>query len=346
MEPRTGFFERVALPSLQGLPVHSPVADKAPVHVQGFARTFSPALTFTPFASARPCSGRCIFCSETLQHREQKRLSASLRPGPRYFSQLRQAFADLRTLPIGLSLSGLEQTDDADFFEGIIDTIVDHRRSGGSIRDVVLYSNGAGLARSTTGDRLLPRLAEVNRVEFSRHSNVRERNDAIMRFRPGVAVAEQAVFEEVVRDAHAFAHVRLVCVVQQGGIDDASTLMSYLRWAAKLGVKDVVFRELSRLGDTYRPNRTLRLVEERRVGIEGLFEGVHHELEALHVVDGYYYWNVACAFEGMRVTFEVADYIQMKKEHASDVVQKLVFHADGTLSADWDPDREVLKRYA
>ncbi|MFK8001274.1 MAG: hypothetical protein AB8H86_16890 [Polyangiales bacterium] len=346
MNARTGFLERVALPSLQGLPVQVPMADKAPVHVEGFARPFSPALTFTPFASVRPCSGRCIFCSETLQHRQQKRMSASLRPGPRYFHQLQCALHDLRILPMGLSLSGLEQTDDADFFEGIMDSIVAHRQSGGCIRDVVLYSNGAGLARSTTGARLVPRLAEVTRVELSRHSNLQSRNDAIMRFRPEVSVAKQAAFEEVVRDAHAFAHVRLVCVVQHGGVDDARTLMSYLRWAANLGVKDVVFRELSRLGDTYRANRTLRLVEERRVGIEGLFEGVHQELELHHVVDGYYYWNVACAFEDMRVTFEVADYIQMKKEHASDVVQKLVFHADGTLGADWDPDREVLKRYA
>lgn len=345
MNPKSGFFERVAaLPSLQGLPVRVPMADKAPVSIEGFARPFSPALTFTPFASERPCSGRCIFCSETLQHREQKRMSASLRPSPRYFHQLQSALDDLRILPMGLSLSGLEQTDDADFFEGIMDSIAAHRQSGGAIRDVVLYSNGAGLARSTTGGRLLPRLAEVTRVELSRHSNVQSRNDAIMRFRPEVPVAAQAVFEDVVRDAAALTHVRLVCVVQHGGVD-ALTLMSYLRWAAQLGVKDVVFRELSRLGDTYRANRTLRLVEERRIGIEGLFESVHHELELLHVVDGYYYWNVACAFEGMRVTFEVADYIQMKTEHASEVVQKLVFHADGTLGADWDPDREVLRRY-
>ncbi|MFT5355130.1 MAG: hypothetical protein ACI9KE_002346 [Polyangiales bacterium] len=264
-------------------------------------RSFSLALTFTPFASVRPCSGRYIFCSETLQHREQKRLSASLRPGATYFRQLRQALSDLRTLLMGLSLSGLEQTDDADFFEGIINTIVDHRQSGGAIRDVVLYSNGAGLARSTTAERLLPLLREVSRVEFSRHSNQQDRNDAIMRFRPDVAVAEQAVFEQVVQDAHAFSHVRLVCVVQHGGVDDAATVMSNLRWAAELGVKDVVFRELSRLGDTYKANRTLPLVEERRVGIEGLFEGVHQELKLLHMVDGYYYWNVACTFEDMRV---------------------------------------------
>ena len=337
-------FERVSLPALRGLPVQTPA--KEPIHIPGFARPFSPALTFTPFASVRPCSGRCVFCSETLQHRAQKRQSASLRPGLNYFAQLGQALFDLRALPMGLSLSGLEQTDDADFFEGIMDAIAAHRRGGGRVVDVVLYSNGSGLVRATTGQRLLPRLSEVTRIELSRHSNEQGRNDAIMRFRPDVAVAEQAVFEEVARDAQRQTHVRLVCVVQQGGVDDAPSVMAYLRWAASLGVKDVVFRELSRLGDTYKPNRTLRVVEARRVGIEGLFEGVHREVDLNHVVDGYYYWNVACDYGDMRVTFEVADYTRMKQEHASDVVQKLVFHADGTLGADWDPDREVLRRYA
>lgn len=244
-----------------------------------------------------------------------------------------------------MSLSGLEQTDDADFFEGILDAIGAHQDTGGAIRDVVLYSNGAGLVRETTGARLLPRLAEVTRIEFSRHSDRQDRNDAIMRFRPGVAVAAQDAFEQAVRDAQEHTHVRLVCVVQHGGVDDAETVMSYLRWAASLGVKDVVFRELSRIGTKYRENRTLRLVEERRTSIESLLQGVHAKLSLQHVVDGYYYWNVAASLGDMRVTFEVADYTQMKQRHGSGVVHKLVFHADGTLGADWDPDREVLRRY-
>ncbi len=41
-------------------------------------------ITFTPFASARPCSARCVFCSETLVHRAVRLLSASLRPQPDY----------------------------------------------------------------------------------------------------------------------------------------------------------------------------------------------------------------------------------------------------------------------
>ncbi len=254
-------------------------------------------------------------------------------------------------MPLGFSLSGLEQTDDPDFFEAVLDAIGTHRAAGAPIDDVVLYSNGAGLARETTatpedaGRRLLPRLAEVTRVELSRHAATHDANQAIMRFRPGVPVADRTVFERVAQDAMERTHVRLVCVVQEGGVWDQESLWTYLRWAESIGVRDVVFRELSRLGDLYRPNRTLRLIEEHRVSIESLLEPALELVEPVAVTAGYYYWNLRARWRGIDVTFETSDYVEMKRRHQSGVIYKLVFHADGTLSADWDPDREVIARY-
>ncbi|WP_428214340.1 hypothetical protein, partial [Enterococcus casseliflavus] len=39
-------------------------------------------VTFTPYASAQPCSARCRFCSETLDDGGPH--AAALRPGPQY----------------------------------------------------------------------------------------------------------------------------------------------------------------------------------------------------------------------------------------------------------------------
>jgi hypothetical protein len=36
----------------------------------------------------------------------------------------------------------------------------------------------------------------------------------------------------------------------------------------------------------------------------------------------------------------------MKARHRSGVIHKFVFHANGNLCADWDPEREVLLRTA
>ncbi|MEM9073996.1 MAG: hypothetical protein AAGE52_36220, partial [Myxococcota bacterium] len=230
----------------------------------------------------------------------------------------------------------------------VLDAIREHRDCGAPIENVVLYSNGSGLAAETTGARLLPRLSEVTRIELSRHAVAAENNQAIMRFRPGVAVAETETFVRVAQDALAITHVRLVCVIQQGGVWNEETLRAYLSWAESMGVRDVVFRELSRLGDLYRPNRTLRLIEDRRVAIETLIATAldDPELVPRKLTSGYYYWNLAARWRRLRVTFETSDYAEMKRRHQSGVIYKLVFHADGTLGADWDPDREVLARYA
>lgn len=308
-------------------------------------------VTFTPFASSRPCTARCVFCSETLLHEEARRLSAQLRPGPRYLEGLRRALRALEGLPIGLSLSGLEATDDDAWLTGVLDALEDH--AGRSpVTERVLYSNGSGLAAETTGARLLPRLQRfgLDRAELSRHHPDPARNDAIMRFRAGVPIRDRGVFERVVRDALRYVPVRLVCVLQARGVHDLTGCLEYLSWARALGVRDVVFRELSRLPDSYRPNRTFRVIGRERVGLEALLDelwppgGPLPGFEPRSATAGYYYWNLRLGWRDVEVTFETSDYREMKARHRSGVVHKLVFHADGNLCADWDPDREVLVR--
>ena len=125
------------------------------VALDGVPRTFSQPITLTPFASAQPCSARCRFCSETLVHRGATRLSATLRPGPDYGAILERTLGHLTPLPLGLSLSGLESTDDADWFAGVLEHLTSWQEHA-SVTERVLYTNGAGLAPNTTGRRLLP----------------------------------------------------------------------------------------------------------------------------------------------------------------------------------------------
>lgn len=320
------------------------------VVLDGVCHAIAQPITLTPFASARPCSARCRFCSETLVHRATTRLSATLRPGPDYPERLRRALDLLTSLPLGLSLSGLESTDDADWFEAVLAVLTDWQR-GARVTDRVLYSNGAGLAPSTTGRRLLPALGALglDRFELSRHAPDPEANQRIMRFRPGVAARDQAVWESAVRASAEVAAVRLVCVIQRGGVASHADVLAYLALADRLGVDDVVFRELSRLGDLYRPGATTRYVAEARVPIEHLLDAVaarpSADWEPVGRTDGYYYWNVRMRWRGrIAVTFETSDYVEMKRRHEGDVVHKLVFHANGNLCADWDPNTRVLLR--
>lgn len=322
--------------------------------IGGIDRTFSLPVTFTPFASAQPCSARCVFCSETLRHRDATVLSAGLRPGAGYFEGLARALAELRGLPFGLSLSGLESTDDPDWLERVLDLLDAH---DGPITEKVLYTNTAGLARETHGARLIPRLARfgLDRAEVSRHHREQAANDLIMRFRDGKPVAGNAVFERTVRELGAALPVRLVCVIQRTGVHDLAGVEGYLAWARdELGVTDVVFREFSRLGDLYKPNAPLRTIARDRVPIEDLIDEIWSAagnpvagFTPIRHTRGYYYWNLRCRWrDAVDVTFETSDYELMKARHHSDRVYKMIYHANGNLCADWDPETAVLLRTA
>jgi hypothetical protein len=327
-----------------GITLRLPTPERIVEHaIGGVTRRVAQPVTLTPFASAQGCSARCVFCSETLVHRDARTLAASLRPAGDYHAGLRRALRELRGLPIGISLSGLEATDDAGWLLGVLDALGDHERES-PVEERVLYTNAAGLARETTGATLLPRLRDygLTRAEVSRQHFDQGANDAIMRFRPGRPIRDRAVFERTLIDVQDHVPVRLVCILQAGGVATAEGVAAYVAWAAKLGVGDVVFRELSRLGEEYADNRPLRTIEANRVALEPLVEALWPTLVPHAVTAGYYFWNVRTTLAGVTVTFETSDYREMKRRHTSGVVFKLIYHANGNLCGDWDPDREVL----
>ncbi|WP_170292312.1 hypothetical protein [Xanthomonas maliensis] len=305
-------------------------------------------VTFTPYASVQPCSARCGFCSENLRQHGAGPAAAQLRPGADYFRQLDAALQRLHGVPLSYSLSGLEMTDDPDWLQRLLQTL-SASSHGPQVEQRVLYSNGAGLARSA-GATLVDALVafELSWVELSRHHPQQAVNDAIMRFRAGEPVADTAVFEQTARRIAARLPVRLVCIVQRQGVDSAEQVQRYLHWAQRCGAEQVIFRELARLDGEYRSNATLRYIEQRRIGMDALLEACMQQpwwrdWTVCASTEGYYFWNVRLrSASGMEVVFESADYAAMHRRHASGEVYKLVFFANGRLCAGWNPQADVL----
>jgi len=81
----------------------APAQDAARWHeheIGGRSYRFARPLTLTPYASARACSARCRFCSETLRDGTASgTMAASMRPSHRYADSLREALKALEGVP-------------------------------------------------------------------------------------------------------------------------------------------------------------------------------------------------------------------------------------------------------
>lgn len=346
-------LRRQGLPTVQRLP---PADEAARWHAlqlggpQGRRLRLALPITFTPYASARPCSARCTFCSENLRPLRSVTPAALLRPASDYFDGLQRALHALRGVPLSWSLSGLESTDDAAWLLCLLAHLQAAEEDGIPVQERVLYTNGAGFAQAQ-GAALMDALQRfgLSWIELSRHHQDGARNQAIMRFRPGEPIAAQPCFESVAQTLAARFALRLICLVQQDGVDSPEAVADYLRWAARCGAKTVILREFSRLDAGYRDNATARHLQAARVPMAPLLRACLADArlgglwEPLSLTQGYYFQNLRVRMpDGLEVVFEWSDYAAMHQRHASGDVYKLVYFANGQLCAGWDPAHEVL----
>lgn len=323
-----------------------------PHTIDGVRWRLAQPLTFTPYASVQPCSARCGFCSENLRKADGGVPASLLRPDESYFDGLSRALRALRGVPLSWSLSGLETSDDAGWMLRLLDTLAAAEASGGPlVEDRVLYTNGAGFAKP--GSVRLQRALQdfgLSWLELSRHHHDGTANQAIMRFRPGLAIGGQAVFERTARQLAGSMPLRLVCILQRGGVAGPQDVAAYLAWAREhCNAGTVVFREFSRLDGSYRDNATARYLQARRVPMDALLaaclddDAVSRGWTVESLTEGYYFWNLRLrTADGLAVIFESSDYGAMHARHASGDIYKLVYFADGKLCAGWEPGRDVL----
>jgi hypothetical protein len=315
-----------------------------------------PGLTFTPYANPTRCNARCAFCSEELLRVDGDRLTAkrTIDDYDPYFSGLARAWNELDGFSMGLSLSGLEATSEPEWLLRLLALLSAHDPHGSLFTQRVLYSNGSGLC---TDPRLVPALgrARFDRVELSRCHFDERLNQRVMRFALDQPVRRSAAFAETVARAQREGlSVRLVCILNDEAVSTLDDVERYLDCAESLAVNDVVFRELSVLGELYRENRETRWIAKHRAPVRALMDQVLAPDEGASpragwtlqgVTSGYYYYNEVYRRGAVTVTLEGSSYVAHRDAVESGVLQKLVFHSSGDLCGDWVPNAQVIGNY-
>jgi molybdenum cofactor biosynthesis enzyme MoaA len=113
---------------------------------------------------------------------------------------------------------------------------------------VVLISNGVHLARAGDAERaaMLEDYAGagLSVLSVSRHHHDAAVNAAIMGLYTGTARLLATWREARAAGRLAGLRLRLVCVLQKGGVDSDAAIAAYLDWAARAGADEVCFKEL------------------------------------------------------------------------------------------------------
>ncbi len=321
--------------------------------ILGKAFHFRPGLTLTPFANARACNAHCRFCSEELQRKDGHQLTAKnyIRDYDRYFQGLETALRELGGLPIGLSLSGLEATAEPEWLLRLL-VLFQKVLPDFQFDEKVLYTNGTGLYRFP---ELIPALerAHFDRIELSRCHYDSEINQKVMYFNRNEPVWENGPYEELVKSCQGRLFVKNSCILTKTGIKTLEEMETYLEWAASLGVKEVVFRELSRLDDNYLPNSTAKWVRENRVSIDPILARLSPDMSNTRAgwkyqssTLGYYYYNEHFLYKGKtEVIIETSSYPALMSANDTGTIQKLVFHSNGNLCGDWDPSSHIIGKF-
>ncbi|MEL6558091.1 MAG: hypothetical protein AAFQ94_07900 [Bacteroidota bacterium] len=310
-------------------------------------------LTFTPFANPTRCNAHCRFCSEELQRSDQLHLTAKriIKEHDLYFKALDQVLNDLSAIKqIGLSLSGLEATSDPIWLKKLLSLI---RGNYPTLFDEkVLYTNASGLY---TDPELINELADTrfDRLEISRCHFDDEINQQIMYFNRNEPIYLNANYEPLIRKVNDVLTVKNSCILTKIGINSIELIEEYLDWIIDLGVKEVVFRELSKIGENYINNSTKKWVIANTVALDPILIAVMPTCDVIREgwkylasKTGYYYYNERFTYKGVvTVTLETSSYSELIARNQHEAIQKLIFHSNGNLCGDWDPDSHILGNY-
>jgi molybdenum cofactor biosynthesis enzyme MoaA len=193
--------------------------------------------TFSILPIARGCQARCPFCFSTASasaEQEQARLDVA---HVRRWADLARSRGAERFVITGGGEPGLVP------HRQLLDFLAIGRETLGK---TVLITNGHHLARCDQA-KLVGTLADYHDaglgvLAVSRHHHDGEINSRLMSLD-----TDAAAVSDVWRDNRSRwpnLRLRFICVLQQGGVENSSSLQAYVNWAAALGVEELCFKEL------------------------------------------------------------------------------------------------------
>jgi molybdenum cofactor biosynthesis enzyme MoaA len=211
-----------------------------------------------------------------------------------------------------------------------------------NIRKPIIGSNGSAFFDELLPLRLDPYLAHLN---ISRHHYLEERLRELFRHPQTLPNDRLAVL----LDSGLAGRIRLNCALLQGYIDCHSEVVRYLDWALAQNCRNICFSTLSKLPSDYiYEEAQIARVKSLHCDFDRLMAGVsadpRFEFRKFHSGTHCMYevWEYNTDGHSCTVVFATSDnHFTMKLDEIPDLIELLVFHTNGELTASWN--RNVKK---
>lgn len=295
--------------------------------------------------SAQQCNARCPFCVEELRPLsrggsllQQKQIEPD---DDVYFAALDRVMTAVAPLGPTVSITGGEASKDPRL-PRLLTAL-----SARDAKKLTLTTNGSGLLDVVDGARIVDWIAQsrLAHLNISRAHPDCERNLQLMGYRDGLSLDDT---RRALLAIGPRVRPRLSCVLLRRGVADLDGIVAYLQLALRLGVDNVIFRQLMQSDPTtHAAGPVVRFSDAERVRVQPILTRISDDPDwtfVRQIVGYYYYVEVWRWHDSLDVVFEEADLAQLERTKQDDhhIVHELVFHPNATLASTWQPWDGVL----
>jgi len=294
------------------------------------------------------CNADCKFCVAQLRYENRSKIyqKAKIEDDEEYFRRLEEVLAKIAPLNVSVSLTGGEPTISPRIFR-VLELLNKY-----NIRKRTITTNGSALLREVNGKKMIDYLidAKLDHLNISKAHYDESINKNIMPYQCGEYCSNEDLEKIIPYALSKKLRPRLSCLLLKDGIHNLAGMVQYIEFYKKLGIDNVIFRELMDYNEMTMINKEkVEYCKRNKVRLNDVWQDVDKDTRFVPEKNilGYYYYVEIYNYKGVSVCSESADLRVQKKEKDSNlnVVYEMVFHPNGNLNGSWVDDEDILLKY-
>jgi molybdenum cofactor biosynthesis enzyme MoaA len=293
------------------------------------------------------CNADCKFCVAQLrfENRGQWFKKDKIQSDSEYLERLEYILNYLKPINPSISITGGEPTK-CKRLPKILQLISKY-----GYRKRTFTTNGSGLLDEMDGDLVINHLIKNNfqHLNISKAHYDEKINQSIMDYKNGYCSNE--MLETIITISKANnLRPRMSCLLLKEGISTLQQMIEYMQFYQKIGLDNVIFRELMDYDKDMMINKEkIDYCTNNKIFLNDIWKTVDQDKRFTPIRNllGYYYYVEVYKFENIDMVSEGANLVKIydEKEKHKDIVYEMVFHPNGNLNGSWVDNEDILLHY-